>query len=145
MVHLLSRSEYAQFWGFGGTCVSLTTSCYCGVSFCIAVCVVLTLNSQTIQKEACISIQKSMSIRHVGGSCVNIIFSFISTENKVKWKRTAAVLIRASLCSGAGQESYSLHKEPIGGISSPPTPLPPSSYPHSLLHPCPPPSYSLPS
>ena len=87
MVHLLSRSEYAQFWGFGGTCVSLTTSCYCGVSFCIAVCVVLTLNSQTIQKEACISIQKSMSIRHVGGSCVNIIFSFISTENKVKWKR----------------------------------------------------------
>ena len=33
---LFSSWEYAQFWVFGGTCVSLATSYFHSVSFCMA-------------------------------------------------------------------------------------------------------------
>ena len=50
---LFSSQEYAQFWVFGGTCVSLVTSQCSSVSFCIVLCVVSALNSQAIQNKAC--------------------------------------------------------------------------------------------
>ena len=55
-VHLFSSPEYAQFWVFGGT--RLTTCHCCSVSFCVALSVVLALNSQAIQSKACVSAVK---------------------------------------------------------------------------------------
>ena len=40
MVRLFSCLECAQFGVFGGTCISLTTSCCHSVGFCIVLCVV---------------------------------------------------------------------------------------------------------
>ena len=51
---LFSSSEYAQFWVFSGMCVCLTTSRCHSVGFCIALCVVLALNSPPIPSKACI-------------------------------------------------------------------------------------------
>ena len=58
MFYLFSGPEYAHFWGFGGTYVSLVNS-YChSVSFCVVLSVISVLNSQAIQSEACISAAK---------------------------------------------------------------------------------------
>ena len=38
--------------------VCLVTSCCCSVGFCIALCVVLAMNSWAIQNKACISVAK---------------------------------------------------------------------------------------
>ena len=50
---LFSSQEYAQFWVFGGTCVSLATSQCSNIRFCMVLCVVSALNSQAIQNKAC--------------------------------------------------------------------------------------------
>ena len=55
MVRLFSSVEYAQFWGFGGMCLCLVTSCCHNVSFCIALCVVLAQNPQAIPSKVCTS------------------------------------------------------------------------------------------
>ena len=47
------------------------------VSFCFALCVVMVLNFQAFQSEACISLQ-SMSICYCSGSSVEMIFRLFS-------------------------------------------------------------------
>ena len=56
VVRLLSSPEYAQFWVFGGACVSLMTSrCRC-VGFCIVLCVVsILLYWDNDRNQDCIS------------------------------------------------------------------------------------------
>ena len=49
-----STPEYAPFWAFSGTCVSLATSHCCSVSFCID-CIVLSGNGQVSWWAAVIS------------------------------------------------------------------------------------------
>lgn len=51
-VCLFSSPEYAQFWVFGGICVSLVTSSCRSVNFCIVLCVISALNSEAVQSEA---------------------------------------------------------------------------------------------
>ena len=85
-VHLFSSLGYAQLWSFGGTCVCLTSSpCY-SIGFCIDLCVVLALNSQALQSEACISIanyERSPFFWKLSWNNFQIIF----TENEMKQKR----------------------------------------------------------
>ena len=85
-MRLVSSLEYAQFWVFGGTCVSLVTFCSHSVSSCIALCVVVALNSQAIQREACISTAKYEPLPFFRKPCWNY-FQIIFTE-KIKQKRT---------------------------------------------------------
>ena len=67
-------------WVLGGTCVSLTTSCYHSVSF-----VVVALSSL---RARLVFLLQSMSIGCFSGSCVEIIFRLFFTENKMKQRRT---------------------------------------------------------
>ena len=83
--HLFSSPEYAQFWVFCDTCVSLTTFCCCRVSFCIALHVVSALGAQATQSEACISAANYELLPFFWKQrchCFQVIF----TENKMKWK-----------------------------------------------------------
>ena len=68
---------------FGGICVSLATSY---VGFCIALCVVLVLNFQAVQSQACVS--AALTSVHIFWKLCRIYFQIIFTENKVqkKWK-----------------------------------------------------------
>ena len=78
-VHLFSSPEYAQFWVFGGTCL---TTCHCySVSFCVVLSVVLALNSQAFQSKACISAAKYEHSPFFWKPCWNY-FQIIFTENK---------------------------------------------------------------
>ena len=82
MVCLFSSPEYAP-------CVNLATSCCCSIRFCIALCVVLALNSWAVQSKACISAAKydcSLFFWKLWWNDFQIIF----TENKIKqnwWRK----------------------------------------------------------
>ena len=81
-----SSLEYAQFWGFSGTCVSLTTSRCRSFSFHIVLCVVSALNSWAIQSEAFISPAKYQYLPFFLKPSWNY-FQVSFTKSKVKWKR----------------------------------------------------------
>ena len=87
MVCLFSSPEYAQFWVFGGSCVSLTTSHCHGVSFCVVLCVVSAQNSGAIPCNGCISAAEYEHSSFFWKPCSNY-FQSIFTENKMKRKRT---------------------------------------------------------
>ena len=87
MVRLFSSLEYAQFWVLGGACKSLATTRCQYVSFCMALCVVLALNSLAIQSKACVFTAKCEHLPFFFKLCGNY-FQIIFTENKMKQKRT---------------------------------------------------------
>ena len=93
-VHLFSSPEYAQFWVFGGTCL---TTCYCcSVSFCVVLSVVLALNSQEFQSKACISAAKYEHSPFFWKPCWNY-FQIIFTENKWNSGRKKNILTLFSI------------------------------------------------
>ena len=66
---LFSSPKYAQFWVFGGTCVSLST-CHChSVGFCIEIWVILV--SQF--KMRLVFQLQSTSVHQFSGSCVEFL------------------------------------------------------------------------
>ena len=87
-VSLFSNPKFAHFLVFISACASLTTSHCCSLGLCIALCVVLALNSWADQREACISVTKyDLPLHFLWKLCWNY-FQTIFTENKLKWKRS---------------------------------------------------------
>ena len=84
MVYLFSSPEFAQFWFFSGTHVSIATSHCHSVCFCVALCVVLALNSWAMQDEACISTAKFAHLPFFLEAVLKLYFGFILTGGEMK-------------------------------------------------------------
>ena len=99
MIRLFCSPECAEFWVFGGTCVSLATSHLRSVSFCIVLCVDSTLNSQAVRNEAGVSTAKYECLNFFWKSCWNC-FQISFTENEMKQKSSENTLNIKYVCAG---------------------------------------------
>ena len=99
MIRLFCSPECAEFWVFGGTCVSLATSHLRSVSFCIVLCVDSAVNSQAVRNEAGVSTAKYECLNFFWKSCWNC-FQISFTENKMKQKSCENTLNIKYVCAG---------------------------------------------
>ena len=86
MVHLFSSPEYAKFWVFSGTCVSLANSHCHSVGFCVAFCAVPVLISWAIRSKAYISTAKYKHLSLFWKLCWNY-FCWEQNEMEKNWWR----------------------------------------------------------